>query len=301
MKMSFGRKTMVGAIGTFIAIGIGLMVLGAVGIAGWEYTNSDQFCESTCHAVHPEEIDVAQDRGPRPGPLRRVPHGPQFDPEAHRDEAHAPQGTVGHDRRLRASAARIRIAPGARGLRGLPLPADRASRQHRGQQALRHRSEEQRDRIPADAAHECRCAARRVLEGFRHPLAHRKRRAVQEPGRAGTRDSLGPDHEARRHEDRLYGCRVEALEGRPREARAAPDGVLQLPQRGGPSVPEPGRPRGRGHRGGQDRPRTARREGARRRADQGRRRPERPPGRALQGDRQDHRRERGEVAWLRRT
>src|SRR5512137_851617 len=57
MKLSFGRKTMVGAIGTFIAIGIGLMVLAAAGIAGWEYTNSDQFCESTCHAVHPEEIE----------------------------------------------------------------------------------------------------------------------------------------------------------------------------------------------------------------------------------------------------
>jgi hypothetical protein len=33
------------------------MVLAAAGIAGWEYTNSDQFCETMCHSVHPEEID----------------------------------------------------------------------------------------------------------------------------------------------------------------------------------------------------------------------------------------------------
>ena len=56
MKLSFGRKTMVGAIGTLVAIGIGVMVLAAAGIAGWEYTNSDQFCETMCHSVHPEEI-----------------------------------------------------------------------------------------------------------------------------------------------------------------------------------------------------------------------------------------------------
>jgi hypothetical protein len=43
MKMSFGRKTMLGSIGMIVAIGIGLMVLAAAGIAGWEYTNSDQF------------------------------------------------------------------------------------------------------------------------------------------------------------------------------------------------------------------------------------------------------------------
>jgi len=56
MKLKFGPKTMVGAIGTLVALGIGVMVLAAAGIAGWEYTNSDQFCENTCHAVHPEEI-----------------------------------------------------------------------------------------------------------------------------------------------------------------------------------------------------------------------------------------------------
>lgn len=57
MKFTFGRKTMVGAIGTLVVAGIGVMVLAAAGIAGWEYTNSDQFCETMCHSVHPEEID----------------------------------------------------------------------------------------------------------------------------------------------------------------------------------------------------------------------------------------------------
>jgi len=55
MKMSFGRKSMMGAIGTLVAAGIGLAVIGAIGIVGWEYTNSDEFCAVMCHSVHPEE------------------------------------------------------------------------------------------------------------------------------------------------------------------------------------------------------------------------------------------------------
>lgn len=53
--MAFGRKTMMGAIGTLVAVGIGLAVLGAIGIVGWEYSNSDAFCANVCHQVHPEE------------------------------------------------------------------------------------------------------------------------------------------------------------------------------------------------------------------------------------------------------
>ena len=56
MKLRFGRKSMVGAIGTLVAVGIGLALVGAAGIAGWEYTNSDEFCAVMCHSVHPEEI-----------------------------------------------------------------------------------------------------------------------------------------------------------------------------------------------------------------------------------------------------
>jgi nitrate/TMAO reductase-like tetraheme cytochrome c subunit len=51
----FGRKSMMGAIGTLVAVGIGVALLGAAGIAGWEYTNSDEFCAVMCHSVHPEE------------------------------------------------------------------------------------------------------------------------------------------------------------------------------------------------------------------------------------------------------
>jgi hypothetical protein len=58
MRVGLGRKTMMGAIGTLVAIGIGLAVIGAVGIVGWEYSNSDHFCANVCHAVHPEESIV---------------------------------------------------------------------------------------------------------------------------------------------------------------------------------------------------------------------------------------------------
>jgi hypothetical protein len=58
MRVGLGKKTMFGAIGTLVAIGIGLAVIGVVGIVGWEYSNSDQFCANMCHAVHPEESIV---------------------------------------------------------------------------------------------------------------------------------------------------------------------------------------------------------------------------------------------------
>ncbi|CAD5366290.1 MULTIHEME_CYTC domain-containing protein [Rubrivivax sp. A210] len=45
--------------GSFTAMALtllGVAVFGAVGIAGWEYTNSNAFCATMCHNVHPEEI-----------------------------------------------------------------------------------------------------------------------------------------------------------------------------------------------------------------------------------------------------
>jgi nitrate reductase cytochrome c-type subunit len=45
-------------LGSVSAILLGLVVLavvGVLGIAGWEYTNSDRFCATMCHSVHPEE------------------------------------------------------------------------------------------------------------------------------------------------------------------------------------------------------------------------------------------------------
>ena len=35
---------------------VGLAVFGAIGIKGWEYSNSNEFCAAMCHDVHPEEI-----------------------------------------------------------------------------------------------------------------------------------------------------------------------------------------------------------------------------------------------------
>ncbi|MDH4072782.1 MAG: hypothetical protein OEV41_06730, partial [Gammaproteobacteria bacterium] len=40
--------------GGIVAIGV-FLALGAVSVAGWEYTNSNNFCANACHAVHPEE------------------------------------------------------------------------------------------------------------------------------------------------------------------------------------------------------------------------------------------------------
>jgi hypothetical protein len=61
MKPLFGRRTMIGAVGTLVAAGIGVALLAAGGIAGWEYSNSDAFCASMCHSVHPEEIVAHED------------------------------------------------------------------------------------------------------------------------------------------------------------------------------------------------------------------------------------------------
>jgi hypothetical protein len=52
---------MLGAIGTLVAVGVGVALLGAAGIAGWEYTNSDEFCAVMCHSVHPEESRAHND------------------------------------------------------------------------------------------------------------------------------------------------------------------------------------------------------------------------------------------------
>ena len=46
---------MLGTAATVVVGGIALALLGAVGIVGWEYSNSDAFCANVCHSVHPEE------------------------------------------------------------------------------------------------------------------------------------------------------------------------------------------------------------------------------------------------------
>jgi hypothetical protein len=55
MTQLLGRKTMAGAALTLLLLGIGAALATVVGIAGWEYSNSNAFCTNVCHAVHPEE------------------------------------------------------------------------------------------------------------------------------------------------------------------------------------------------------------------------------------------------------
>jgi hypothetical protein len=54
MKIRIGKWEL--ALGTIVAAGIGIALVSAAGIAGWEYSNSNEFCSAMCHNVHPEEI-----------------------------------------------------------------------------------------------------------------------------------------------------------------------------------------------------------------------------------------------------
>ena len=59
MRIQMGRKAlMLGSVTTIVAVLVGLAVVGAAGIAGWEYSNSNAFCATMCHDVHPEEIQA---------------------------------------------------------------------------------------------------------------------------------------------------------------------------------------------------------------------------------------------------
>ncbi len=57
MRIRIGGKTLVtGTIATLSVVLVLVALLGAGGIAGWEYSNSNAFCAAMCHNVHPEEI-----------------------------------------------------------------------------------------------------------------------------------------------------------------------------------------------------------------------------------------------------
>ena len=59
MNIRIGSKTIVvGSVAFIAAVIVGVALLGAAGIAGWEYTNSNAFCATMCHGVHPEEIEA---------------------------------------------------------------------------------------------------------------------------------------------------------------------------------------------------------------------------------------------------
>jgi len=55
MKIGIGSRTFTLSIATALIVLIGVGVVVAGGIAGWEYSNSDAFCANMCHSVHPEE------------------------------------------------------------------------------------------------------------------------------------------------------------------------------------------------------------------------------------------------------
>ncbi len=175
--------------------------------------------------------------------------------------------------------ARQHAAPGARGLRELPLSAGRAPRQRRVQQALRNGPEEQRDRLPDHAAHQRRCRARHPVEGHGHPLAHRNDVEFKSPGPAGRSDPVGAgDTQADGtkvtyidRESKLSAADIGKLEPRRMECYNCHNAV-------GHPFPNPARPRRRGDRGRQDRPQPSLGQGARRGAD--RRRRTRSPGRS---------------------
>jgi len=57
MNIQVGQRTIVlGSITTVLALLAGIAVMAVVGITGWEYSNSNAFCATMCHNVHPEEI-----------------------------------------------------------------------------------------------------------------------------------------------------------------------------------------------------------------------------------------------------
>ncbi len=55
MKGILKRATALGLVTTVVVGFIALAAIGAGGIVAWEYSNSDQFCATMCHSVHPEE------------------------------------------------------------------------------------------------------------------------------------------------------------------------------------------------------------------------------------------------------
>ena len=155
MKMHFGRKTMMGAIGTLVAVGIGLAVIGAVGIVGWEYSNSDEFCANDLPLGAPGGVAHPQHRRCTRACAASNATWAAFDAAADRDEADAHQGTVGHDRRLRAAGP----PPQPCGRRATTARACHwPSAEHHDSVAVKkrygNRCEEQRRRLPPDAAHD---------------------------------------------------------------------------------------------------------------------------------------------------
>ncbi len=50
----------VGSVASLVVAGVVVVLIGAAGIVGWEFSNSNAFCSTMCHSVHPEEIAAHQ-------------------------------------------------------------------------------------------------------------------------------------------------------------------------------------------------------------------------------------------------
>ena len=48
------KKVIPLTLGTLIGVVVITTLMGAAGVATWEYSNSDAFCTDACHSVHPE-------------------------------------------------------------------------------------------------------------------------------------------------------------------------------------------------------------------------------------------------------
>jgi hypothetical protein len=55
MRFDLKRHGLIGAATLFVLGGLALALLAAGGIVAWEFSNSNQFCATMCHSVHPEE------------------------------------------------------------------------------------------------------------------------------------------------------------------------------------------------------------------------------------------------------
>ena len=67
MRVNLKRYGIIGAATLFVIGGLALAMMAAGGIVAWEYINSNPFCATMCHSVHPEET-----RAHGAGPHARV-------------------------------------------------------------------------------------------------------------------------------------------------------------------------------------------------------------------------------------
>ncbi|MCK7477979.1 MAG: hypothetical protein M0C28_11520 [Candidatus Moduliflexus flocculans] len=238
------RTAMIGTATTSCVGGVALAVLGAGGIVAWEYSNSNAVLRQRC---------ATRCTRRRRAPTARGAHARVNCVECHMGRlstlhmmalkpTHAKElwgMIVGYERPLTS----LDPAAVARQLRKLPLAVGRAPRQHRASRsATTPTPGEQRDHLPAGAAHrhgrDPREATPRASTG-----TSRTRSASSPPTRSGATIPWVQVKTRRRQARRPTSTPPASCP--PAELKkhdGAADGVLRLPQRGRPPVPQSGRP-----------------------------------------------------------